>query len=323
MPEFKAIATLASEIHQTQALETLLQSIVERCAALLLTERVSIRLLDNSRTQLMTTYRHGDPLHSSSIQDFKVGDGLLGWIAKEGKPILSEEPERDPRFMFRPDMKEAMGSFIGVPLVTAEGCIGVLSAVHKEQAYFTARHLDMLTIIAALSAPYIEIARLQRLSQVDPLTGALNRRGLDLFTFEDPAFSVLMVDIDHFKKVNDTYGHAMGDSVLQQVARLLSKTLRSGDAIVRYGGEEFLVILSEVSIAAATRVGERARQAIAENPITLGDKQIPITISVGVAERNGEEERDALIARADTALYRAKQNGRNRVEVADLVTSDQ
>jgi diguanylate cyclase (GGDEF)-like protein len=317
MPELKAIAALAREIHQTQALESLLQSIVERCALLLQTERVSIRLLDASRVRLMTTYRNGEPLHANSNQDFKLGQGLLGWIAQEGKPILAEEPERDPRFLFRPDMKDSMGSFVGVPLITAEGCIGVLSAIHPQQASFGERHLDLLTIVAALSAPYIEIARLQKLSQVDPLTGALNRRGLDLFLPDDPAFSVLMVDIDHFKKVNDSYGHAVGDEVLKRVARLLSSSLRSGDAIVRYGGEEFLVILAEVGLGIAAKVAERARQKVSEHPIKVNDQEIPITISVGVAERCNDEDRDALIARADVALYKAKLAGRNKVEIAE------
>ena len=321
MPEFKAIAALAREIHQKQALETLLQLIVERCAGLLHTERVSIRLLDSSGTRLLTTYRNGDSLHKNTSQEFKLGEGLLGWIALEGKAVLSEEPERDPRFIFRPDMKGTMGSFVGVPLITAEGCIGVLSAIHPDQAYFTPRHLDFLTIVAAMSAPYIEIARLQKLSQVDPLTGALNRRGLDLFLPDDPAFSVLMVDIDHFKKVNDSFGHAVGDEVLKRVARLLSNSLRAGDAVVRYGGEEFLVILAEVGISIAAKVGERARQNVADHPIKVNGQEIPVTISVGVAERRDDEDRDALISRADTALYKAKQAGRNKVEVAESPAS--
>jgi diguanylate cyclase (GGDEF)-like protein len=321
MPEVKAIAQLAQEIHQKQALEVLLQLIVERSASLLRTERVSIRLLDSSGTRLLTTYRNGDSLHKNPSQEFKLGEGLIGWIAREGEAMLSEEPERDSRFIFRPDMKGTMGSFVGVPLMTVEGCIGVLSAIHPNHGHFTPRHLDFLTIVAAMSAPYIEIARLQKLSQVDPLTGALNRRGLDLFLPEDPAFSVLMVDLDRFKEVNDTYGHAVGDEVLKQVARLLSSSLRTGDAIVRYGGEEFLVILAEVEINLAAKVGERARQNVAEHPITVNGQEIPVTISIGVAERLGEEDRDTLISRADAALYKAKQAGRNKVEVAESPVS--
>jgi diguanylate cyclase (GGDEF)-like protein len=317
MPEFKAIAMLAQEIQQKQTLEALLQLIVERCASLLHTDRVTIRLLDCAGSRLLTNYRNGDALHKNPSQEFMVGEGLLGWIAREGKAMLSEEPEQDPRFIFRSDMKGPMGSFVGVPLITAEGCIGVLSATHSDHAYFRERHLEMLTIIAAMSAPYIEIARLQKLSQLDPLTGALNRRGLELFLPDDPAFSVLMVDIDHFKKVNDTFGHAVGDEVLKQVSCLLSRSLRTGDAIVRYGGEEFLVILAEVGISIAAKVGERARQNVAEHPFKVSGQEISVTISVGVAERRNDEDRDTLISRADTALYKAKQAGRNKVEIAE------
>lgn len=317
MPEFTALVALSKELQKRRSLDDLLQHIVEKAALMLSTQQVSLRLLDPGHTQLMAVCRHGEPLHINPTQEFQLGEGLLGWIAQVAEPILTGAPEQDPRFQFRPDMKGPMGSFLGVPLISPEGCIGVLSAVHPEKDFFTERHLEIFTLIAALSAPYIEISRLQRLSQVDPLTGALNRRGFEMFLPEDPAFSVLMVDIDHFKVVNDNYGHALGDEVLKRVAHLLSSSLRSGDAIVRYGGEEFLVILAEVDLSRAAKIGERARQAIAEKPIAAGGKQISITISIGVAERRGDEERDSLIERADTALYQAKQAGRNKVVVAE------
>ncbi len=122
-----------------------------------------------------------------------------------------------------------------------------------------------------------------------------------------------MVDIDHFKAINDTHGHSCGDAVLRAVATTLRHALRPSDALVRLGGEEFLVICrQEASQAAAEGLGERLRQAVQH---LQSDDLPPVTISIGVALRTPGEGWEAQLERADTALYRAKRNGRNRVEL--------
>jgi diguanylate cyclase (GGDEF)-like protein len=179
-------------------------------------------------------------------------------------------------------------------------------------------------VLAALCAPQVELARVARLAQVDPLTGVLNRRGLDL-AFPEVAMpaggedgivrplSVAMADVDHFKEINDAHGHATGDEVLRKVAALVSGVLRAGDAVVRYGGEEFLLILPGVELARALVVAERARASAEGSHFFAGGSQLRVTLSIGVAERGPGERRDALIERADRAMYVAKQAGRNRV----------
>jgi diguanylate cyclase (GGDEF)-like protein len=257
---------------------------------------------------------------------FRLGEGLVGWIAEHAQPLRSGQPELDPRFVARPGMKEHMGSFLGVPLLAGARCMGVLSAVHPKTDYFTAGHEQLAVLLATIAAPHIEIARLSRLTRVDSLTGTLNRRGLDE-AFPEVAqpvaadgtahpLSLALVDIDHFKVVNDQYGHAVGDEVLRSVTERLAGAVRLSDAVVRYGGEEFLLILPSLRLRDALRVADRARRTVARVPVKVAGVAVSVTVSVGVAERSGNEARDALIARADAAMYQAKRLGRNRTESA-------
>ena len=164
--------------------------------------------------------------------------------------------------------------------------------------------------------------RLTRLATTDPLTGALNRRSImerlqDMVEHQKMPPCVLMGDIDFFKKVNDTYGHAAGDEVLKTFTNTIRQLLRKGDFLGRLGGEEFVVALENTDLPNAQTMAERLRLAIA-NSQTPNDGGIPIAItaSFGLALYSRDESVDAWLARADAALYRAKQSGRNRVEIA-------
>jgi len=165
------------------------------------------------------------------------------------------------------------------------------------------------------------------LSLVDPLTGAFNRRYLDAHlprmlvraTRAGKELAVLMVDIDHFKVVNDTYGHAAGDVILKSVVALMQNSLRPSDLVARIGGEEFIVIMPETSTSLAHMVAERLRKKIAAMPVKIEAQAEPlyVTISIGCAalEGKGADTEAQLIERADAALYKAKQEGRDRVTV--------
>jgi two-component system, cell cycle response regulator len=161
--------------------------------------------------------------------------------------------------------------------------------------------------------------RLEELSRTDGLTGVANRRAFDaeLTTRFEHArrygrpLALLMIDIDHFKKVNDTFGHQAGDLVLERIARVLQRTTRQSDFVARFGGEEFVVLLPETPLLEGLRVAEKIRAAVAAE-----DLPTHVTVSVGVAtiEQPELDSPDALVAAADAALYRAKRSGRNRVE---------
>jgi len=133
----------------------------------------------------------------------------------------------------------------------------------------------------------------------------------------DRSLSVAMVDVDHFKAVNDQYGHGVGDAVLSEVARRLRSAIRTGDVLVRYGGEEFLVVLPKADAGRAWEVGERMRQRLSERSFDIGDGMaLILRISVGIAQWRTGESMSSVIERADAALYDAKERGRNRVEVS-------
>jgi two-component system cell cycle response regulator len=162
----------------------------------------------------------------------------------------------------------------------------------------------------------------------DPLTGVYNRhymernlpRLFDRARTEKKPVSVLILDIDHFKSINDTYGHFAGDQVLQEVVRRLNANMRFFDMIVRLGGEEFAVILPEAGFEAASKVAERMLTAIATQPFAIkapAALELPVTVSIGLATTLAEgSSAEEMFHKADAALYKAKQSGRNRVVVA-------
>jgi diguanylate cyclase (GGDEF)-like protein len=170
-------------------------------------------------------------------------------------------------------------------------------------------------------------AELRQMVATDPLTGLANRRRLlergteevNRATRFHHSLSLMMIDIDHFKAVNDTWGHTVGDVVIKQAAASFMSSIRDVDLAGRWGGEEFIVILPETSLATALDVGERLRQMSDETPVPINrDQSIPYSVSIGVVQLRADETIDTLIDRADKAMYRAKQEGRNRVIAEDL-----
>ena len=166
-------------------------------------------------------------------------------------------------------------------------------------------------------------AELDRVSRIDMLTNIYNRRHLDehlravisAARRHDRTVGVLIVDIDHFKNVNDEHGHLAGDAVLREVAARLQQAMRTEDALGRWGGEEFLAVLTDTPPEGVRVMAERLRQVVAAAPFTLDDgSQIRVTVSVG--HTNGTEDAEVLVHRADDALYVAKAEGRNRVAAA-------
>ncbi|HKQ53321.1 MAG TPA: diguanylate cyclase [Pyrinomonadaceae bacterium] len=159
-------------------------------------------------------------------------------------------------------------------------------------------------------------------AMTDALTGLLNRHALTHTLARESAearrytrpLSCLMVDLDDFKTINDTYGHATGDRVLRQIAAVLREAVRGTDTVFRYGGEEFLVLLPETDLAGAGALGEKIRAAVEGRLFGQSARAFDLTLSIGVASLSGDESGNDMIARADTALYRAKKRGRNRVE---------
>ena len=179
-----------------------------------------------------------------------------------------------------------------------------------------------LTFGFVLMLNYRLATNLQKLASSDALTGVMNRRSLDVEATRVIArhvntgevMTVMLLDVNHFKNVNDTYGHAVGDRVLQTLASVIGGLIRDGDYFARYGGEEFCLVMPEMTEALALPIAERLREACAAISINTGEKPLSITISIGIADSSSSADSfSALVAAADQAMYHAKRSGRNRV----------
>jgi len=229
-----------------------------------------------------------------------------------------------------------LASIAMIPLTHRQQLIGSINLGSNDEARFTRAHaVDFLAHLGIIASFCIENvvnrARLLRSGFTDVLTGWHNRRYLQVRINEELARSrrdqchlaCLMLDVDQFKRVNDTWGHAAGDAVLQQLANRIDTQVRGSDVAARYGGDEFVVLLPDTDNASAILLAERIREAVSETPYELpnGDS-VQITASIGIAgvrpDPKTEELKtigDSLIARADVALYRAKSAGRDQVAV--------
>jgi diguanylate cyclase (GGDEF)-like protein len=207
----------------------------------------------------------------------------------------------------------------------------VLAQMNNHSALNVGSALSYIVLVllmhATLTALVVSrlLSQLQRLARRDPLTGLLNRRGMhaaldrhaQLRRRAADTFSVLMIDIDHFKAVNDRHGHETGDRALTHVARLMTQVLGPADLLGRFGGEEFVVLLPAAALAQARAQAEVLRERVRAQPLQLVAGPLPLSVSIGVAEWSGPPEDVArLLARADDALYRAKHQGRDRVEAS-------
>ena len=207
---------------------------------------------------------------------------------------------------------------IAIPLLAKEKRVGILCFALDAGTDLDDRQLDLLASLGRQMGMSLENLRLfretEQLSLKDPLTGLANRRMLEIDYSKCVArsqrygipFSFLLIDIDHFKKYNDTYGHDSGDQILVKTAEVLNSNLRNTDLAVRYGGEEFILLVSDSSLANALHIAERARQSVSE--------VVNVTVSIGVAEHLPGDSLDMLLKKADIQLYKAKEGGRDRIE---------
>lgn len=241
---------------------------------------------------------------------------------QQSEPLIVPDAQLDPRFADSPLVtgEPHIRSYAGVPLRTPDGYnVGALCAVDTQPRTFSASEIAILINLANIVSDELE---LRLVAKRDHLTSALTRRGfMEQATKEFANYarhgrsgSLIMLDADHFKSVNDNYGHAAGDQVLRQIAELCSAVMRPSDAFGRIGGEEFALLLPEVDPAEAFAVAERFRATIEAHAFDIGDGlSLRVTVSLGVATLvPSVTSVDAWLAVADAWLYRAKNSGRNR-----------
>ena len=321
----RVLFEIGKAIGSDEQLGTLLGRISELVCELSRAQACSIMLLDQTRERLLGKAAYGLAREDVSLISFRVGEGVAGWVAEHGEPALIDDVTTDPRYKTLPDSDSHIRSLACVPLAYRDERIGVLTITSPQPHSFGRGDVEILKFIATTIALDIDNARLRRLSVTDPLTEAYNREFLqqrlpqvmEMANRRGEPLAVAMLDVDHFKDVNDRFGHEVGDRVLADVAGRIRATIRQDDLLVRYGGEEFLVLLPGADMAKAAEIAERIRSKLEEEPVNVGGETIEVRISVGVAEhRAGEDSTGQLVRRADTALYTAKGRGRNRVEVA-------
>tara|TARA_R110002167_G_scaffold118053_3_gene294339 strand:+ start:913 stop:1803 length:891 start_codon:yes stop_codon:yes gene_type:complete len=228
--------------------------------------------------------------------------------------------------------KREDGQFFYILMLTGkEGNEAIIEAMEAGADDFLSKPFDhrVLKVRIAAGSRIVRLEQtLNQLASRDALTQCWNRRMIDeLFTNsiaestrKRSAFSIMVLDIDHFKAVNDTYGHAAGDVALKHVVSILNTNLREYDQVGRYGGEEFVILLPSTDVNEAWGVAERVRSAIQFQPTVLNDDtKVDMTVSIGIAQFNRSRDinQNAFFERADKALYTAKQSGRNRIICAD------
>lgn len=254
----------------------------------------------------------------------KAGGGMLELMSSMRTLVESARSETD--------MFDAQLATFAEDILASSSAENLIQRIDSMRSDIDRVNSSMSTLKSQLALSHHTVASLQneltrarKEASLDPLTGILNRRGFDAEVVRMCCSSdetgeplcLVVVDIDHFKKINDTYGHPFGDKVIRAVGQTLSQLTQRKDVAARYGGEEFALLLPETPLKGAREVADRIRLAISRGKITRnGDGSGGnITISAGVAEYVRGEDSDTLIARADRALYVSKQGGRNRVSV--------
>jgi len=321
----EVLLQLTAQLTADRPLEDFLRAVTDTTLTLLAADHASIRLLDTSRTALLSGARSGTGATDRPM-DFKRGEGVLGWVVDNGQPVRIDDVDLDPRWSApAAGQKFSVRSIMAEPLWSSAEVIGVLSVTSPTLAAFKNDDQLLLRLLANCSAPPIERARLRRLAMFDDITMAFNHRYLLPRVVEEMErasraggdVSILYMDLDHFKSVNDRFGHAAGDAVLRLFADRVRKAVRRVDVLIRRGGEEFVLIMPQTSATQAHATATRIQQTLHSEELEIENGlKIRQTVSIGVATWDLHETPEHLERRADQAMYEAKRLGRNRVVVA-------
>lgn len=318
--ELETINEVGQKISAVLNLEDLMRLILSKYIETIGADRASIMLYDEETGQLTASIAK---VSTSDLESYNVDkhEGLSGHVYQTGKAVLIKDAQNSE--MLRKFKKGEIypGTLISVPLIVKERTIGVVNAAKSIPDYFSDREFSLFNSLSVQGAIAIDNAILYKLAITDGLTKLYLHRYFQHRLSDELSrserygykFSLILTDIDHFKKFNDTYGHQVGDQVLREVARLVQQSVREVDMVARYGGEEFVVICPEKSNEETIVPAERIRKAIESYEFKVDGKLVPITISLGVSEfPSDSKDKKELIECADIALYSSKQNGRNR-----------
>lgn len=315
------VLSLEDTVGTLRDMNTLCDFIVERTTEILEAGKCSLMLLDQQTQEFLIKASKGLDAETVKKTRVKLGEGIAGKVAQEGKPLLIAGTEIPSAAQGAAYPKE---SFLSVPIFVHDKLIGVVNVSDKSAGdgatAFTDTDLRILTTIvrrAAVALESVDYCReLEQLSLIDPLTGLYNYRyfiqRLDqevhrLERYPKP-LSLLRLDVDNFRSYNDAYGHDEGDELLREIGRILQDKSRKTDVVCRYAGDEFAVILPETGTEGAVRIAEDIRDAVAGMNVPT-----PVHVTTGIAGHGKGRDRRDLIVKADQALAQAKKDCRGDI----------
>jgi diguanylate cyclase (GGDEF)-like protein len=330
LAEQQLLFDIAQTVGSTLDLATVLRAICDRASKALGYEEVAILLSDEATGSLVVRATHGFPT-PEAVEGMTLdpGEGISGIVARTGQWLLIPDTSKDTRYLHYKGKHLRDGSFLCCPIRGQSRLLRLFNVLRPRSNAFSDADIRMVTSLATHAALAIANAQLHErvaaLSVTDELTALPNRRffqqrfemELDRADRDETPFGILMIDIDHFKRLNDTLGHAKGDEALKRVATVLRAGLRKIDVLARFGGEEFVVLLRCGSDAHALHAFERLRAVTEAYPFPQVGR---ITVSIGFTAVRPEDNPNTAFERADKAVYWAKGHGRNQVaEHADLI----
>lgn len=332
--ELSALNAVANGINVTSNLDSVLRLIVDKTVEVLNAEWGCLMLANEDEDTLFTQVTAGETQYVHKGTQRLADEPTIFTECMRREQLLSGVRNEGEVGLLMP-MDPAMLIVMAVPLVLNKRKLGVIAVINpNSRRGFTKEEEALASTLASQAAVTIENARLYNLAIYDGLTGLHLRRYFDIWLKKEfdrvrrygGKLSLVMIDVDHFKHVNDEYGHQCGDEVLRLIGALVRDSIRSVDLGARYGGEEFSVILPETDTEGANLFAERLRARVEETPIRWDARAFPITISCGIAtyiKGRPYGSPEDLIETADKALYQAKSSGRNKVVVLNRETGTQ
>ncbi len=323
---------VAKALTSSLNLDSILQTIMEKISAYFEPDTWSLLMVDEEKEELYFAIAVGDASEALKTVRLKMGEGIAGWVAKHGEPLLVPDVYTDPRFAKRIDemTKWQTHSIICLPLKSKQRVLGVIQLINVDMKFFGDHEVLALHSLADYAAIAIDnaraVERIQELTITDDCTGLYNARHLyktleaevyrsARFGYE---FSVLFLDLDHFKKVNDTHGHLIGSKLLAEIGYSIKSHLRLIDYAFRYGGDEFVVLLPQTGKESALVVARRIRDVF-RNSLFCRDEGLNLNVraSMGVATYP-EDAKTAheIIRQADEMMYMVKNSTRDNISVA-------
>lgn len=308
----------------------LYESIVKEAASLLNAEKCSLMLPDEKREVLSVKAVTGSNMWLMDGIKVRKGESIAGRVYESGMPLFIDREERIKDYLLVPKSRYRTPYFASIPMKMADEVIGILNLSDKTTGEpFSDDDLSVIipfaqqaSILLKLSLCYKTAEQMRELSITDPLTGLFNRRYFDIRIEEEYmrakryglSFSLAIADIDDFKLFNDTEGHRAGDFMLKEIASVMARSIRANDILVRFGGEEFAIIMPQIQKSEAFHVAERVRENVKKQiqPVWRKFPKEKITISIGIAMYPECSDIESLIRDADRSLYAAKRSGKDR-----------